>query len=68
MSLSARNRLQGTVTSVEFDEIMAEVELELDGGETITATITTASCERLGLEAGTEVDAVIKASSVMIDA
>ena len=68
MSLSARNRLSGTVTAVEYDDIMAEVEIELPGGEAITATITTASCERLGLSEGDEVDAVVKASSVMIDA
>lgn len=68
MTISARNRLAGTVTSVEYDDIMAEIEIELPGGERIASTITAASCEELGLSEGEEVDAVIKASSVMVDA
>lgn len=68
MALSARNRLTGTVTSVEKNGPIAEVTVEIAGGETLAATITAASVERLGLEEGAEVDAVIKASSVMIDA
>ena len=66
MALSARNKLTGTVTSVEKSEIMAEVVIELGDGQEVTSTITRASCERLELEAGKEVSAVIKASEVMI--
>jgi molybdopterin-binding protein len=66
MPLSARNRLRGTVTSVAKDEIMAEVEIELDDGQTVTSTITRGSADRLGLSEGDEVDAVIKASEVMV--
>jgi molybdopterin-binding protein len=68
MSLSARNRLSGTVQRVETSGLMAEVVVELDGGETVTAIITGGSAERLGLEPGSEVDAVVKATEVMIDA
>ncbi|WP_049986933.1 TOBE domain-containing protein [Halobellus rufus] len=67
MALSARNRLTGTVKSVNADEIMAEIVVELGDGETITSTITRGSADRLGLAEGDEVDAVIKASEVMID-
>jgi len=67
MALSARNRLSGTVTNVETDGPVAEVTVEIAGGDTLTAVITAASVERLGIEEGEEVDAVIKASSVMID-
>jgi molybdate transport system regulatory protein len=67
MTLSARNRLSGTVESVRTDGLMAEVVVELDGGETVTSTITANSVERLGIEEGGEVDAVIKATEVMID-
>lgn len=66
VSLSARNRLAGTVESVEAGEVVAEVTIELDGGETITSTITRASVDRLGIEEGEEVDAVIKATEVMV--
>jgi len=68
MVLSARNSLTGTVTSVNRDEIMAEVVVELPDGQTITSTITRASADRLDLAEGDEVAAVIKASDVMIDA
>ena len=67
MPLSARNRLHGTVTSVETDGIMAEVVVELGDGQTVTATITSGSVERLGIEVGDEVDAVIKATEVMVE-
>jgi molybdate transport system regulatory protein len=67
MALSARNRLAGTVTNVERGDTITEVAVELDGGETVTATITTASADRLGVEEGAAVDAVVKASSVMLE-
>lgn len=66
MGLSARNSLTGTVTSLKKDEIMAEVVVELGDGQTVTSTITRSSADRLGLAEGDEVDAVIKASEVMI--
>lgn len=68
MGLSARNHLSGTVTSVKKDEIMAEVVVELGDGQEVTSTITRSSADRLDLSEGDEVDAVIKASEVMIDA
>jgi molybdopterin-binding protein len=66
MGLSARNSLTGTVVSLKKDEIMAEVVVELGDGQTVTSTITRSSADRLGLAEGDEVDAVIKASEVMI--
>ena len=67
MALSARNRLSGTVQSVESDGIMAEVVIELPDGQTITSTITRGSSDRLELTEGDEVEAVIKASEVMVN-
>jgi molybdopterin-binding protein len=67
MALSARNKLIGTVVSVEKSEIMAEVVIELGDGQTITSTITRGSADRLELAEGDEVDAVIKASEVMVN-
>ncbi|EMA24679.1 TOBE domain-containing protein [Haloarcula argentinensis] len=67
MALSARNNLSGTIRSVTMDEVMAEVVIELDGGETVTSTITRGSADRLDLAEGDEVSAVIKASEVMVD-
>ncbi|NLV12356.1 TOBE domain-containing protein [Haloarcula argentinensis] len=67
MALSARNNLSGTIRSVTMDEVMAEVIIELDGGETVTSTITRGSADRLDLAEGDEVSAVIKASEVMVN-
>jgi molybdopterin-binding protein len=64
--LSARNRLTGTVRSVEVDGVMALVELEA-GPFLITAAVTRDSVEELGLAPGVEATAAVKATSVMID-
>ena len=47
---------------------MAEVTLEVANGVDIVSVITTSSVERLGLVVGKEVEVVIKATSVMINA
>jgi molybdopterin-binding protein len=67
MTLSARNRIAGTVTAVETDGLMAEVVVETGDGQDVTAVITANSVERLGIEVGEEVSAVVKATEVMIE-
>jgi len=66
MAISARNVLKGTVKKVTVGAVNAEVVVELPGGTEVISVITIASAERLGLEAGKDVNAVIKASNVMI--
>ena len=63
--LSARNQLKGTVKSVKLGTIMAEVVVQVGDFE-VVAAITRDSVERLGLKAGEQVKAVIKATEVMI--
>jgi molybdopterin-binding protein len=63
---SARNRFAGTVRSVEVDGVMALVEMEA-GPFLLTAAVTRDSVEELGLAAGVEATAVVKATSVMIE-
>ena len=63
---SARNRFTGTVRSVEVDGVMALVELKA-GPFLITAAITRDSVQELGLAAGVEATATVKATSVMIE-
>lgn len=65
MELSARNQLKGTITSVRLGGIMAEVVLDIGGNE-IVAAITRGSAERLGLAAGQQAIAIIKATEVSI--
>jgi molybdate transport system regulatory protein len=66
MKISARNVLPGKVTNVTQGAVNSEVALSLRGGETIVAVITNSSVERLGLQAGTDAFAIIKASEVMV--
>jgi molybdopterin-binding protein len=65
MKLSARNQLAGTVVSINKGEAIANVELDV-AGQRLVASITVEAVEELGLEAGKEIAAVIKASDVMI--
>ena len=66
MELSARNQLAGTVKSISLGGVMAEVVIQLDGGQEVVSAVTRGSVERLGLEVGTPVVAVIKATEVLI--
>ena len=65
MQISARNQLKGTVRSVELGTIMSEVLVEV-GDQQIVAAITRGSAESLGLQEGSEVMVIIKATEVMI--
>lgn len=66
MALSARNQLRGTVTDLVLGAVMAEVSVDIGGGNVVVAAITRASAESLGIEVGKEVVAVVKATEVMI--
>jgi len=67
MRLSIRNQLKGTITDVEFGAVTAIVKVRLDGGDQIvTASITKASAEELGLEAGKPATVFIKSSEVAV--
>jgi molybdopterin-binding protein len=66
MKISARNILTGTVKSVEHGAVNSEVVIQLPGGQEIVSIITKNSAEALGLSAGKEAYAVIKASEVII--
>lgn len=65
MKLSARNKLTGTVVAITRGEAIANVQLDV-AGQRLVASITVEAVDELGLEPGTEVTAVIKASDVMI--
>ena len=68
MKISARNSLKGKIKSIEVGAVNTEVVLELSNGIEVVSIITKESAERLGLEEGKEVYAVVKASDVMIAA
>ena len=66
MQISARNVLKGKVKSVNHGAVNSEIVVELPGGQEIVSIITKSSAERLGLEEGKAICAVVKASSVML--
>ncbi|WP_080799616.1 TOBE domain-containing protein [Arabiibacter massiliensis] len=66
MKLSARNLLKGTITAIHPGAVNAIVIMEIEGGQTITSTISMGSLKELQLEVGKEAYAVFKASSVII--
>lgn len=66
MNISARNVLTGKVKKLTPGAVNSEVVVELPNGVEIVSIITKSSQERLGLEVGKEVRAVVKASNVMI--
>jgi molybdate transport system regulatory protein len=65
MKLSARNKLPGTVVSIKQGEAIANVELDV-AGQRLVASITVEAVAELGLEPGTSVVAVVKASDVIV--
>jgi molybdopterin-binding protein len=65
-ALSARNRFDGVITSVQADGVMAIVEIEA-GPHRITAAITRDAVEELGLAPGVAATAAVKATSVMVE-
>lgn len=60
---SARNRLEGTVLAVDAGETVALVTVDVAGGTTLSALVTTESVERLNLHRGTPVVASFKATA-----
>jgi molybdopterin-binding protein len=66
MKLSARNVLKGKVVKVTPGAVNSEITIELPGGQQVVSIITKTSAENLGLTAGKEAYAVIKASNVMV--
>jgi len=66
LKISARNRLKGVVKSVEKGDIVAKVKVEITSPATITALISTEAVENLNIKANDKVEAVIKATEVMI--
>ncbi|NTV01763.1 MAG: TOBE domain-containing protein [Chlorobiaceae bacterium] len=64
--LSARNIMCGTVQRVIDGPVSSEVDIEIGGGNIISAVITHTSRERLELSEGEHACALFKASSVII--
>lgn len=66
MKISARNALEGVIKNIHKGSTTAHVEIELKGGQIVTASITNESVDELKLATGKSAFAVVKASDVMV--
>jgi molybdopterin-binding protein len=65
--MSARNRLRGTVQSLEVDGLLAQVEILVIEPTRVVAIVTRDAVEELGIEPGSRATAIVKATSVMVE-
>lgn len=66
MQISARNLIPGTVKKITLGAVNAEVIIEAAPGIEIVSIITMDSVQRMGITEGSQVKAMVKASSVMV--
>jgi molybdate transport system regulatory protein len=66
LKISARNRLKGKVLAIEKEGLTAKIKVEITAPALVTALISREAAEDLGIKVGDEVEAVIKATEVMI--
>jgi molybdopterin-binding protein len=65
MPISARNQIQGTVTSITRGEATANVVIDANGLR-LVSSITVEAVQELGLREGSKVTAIVKASDVIL--
>jgi molybdate transport system regulatory protein len=66
LKISARNRLRGVVEDVEKGVVTAKVKIKIEKPVVVTAIISREAVEELDIKAGDNVEAVIKATEVMV--
>jgi molybdopterin-binding protein len=66
MKISARNVMKGRIVDVHKGATIANVKIDVGVGVVLTASITSEAVDSLGLAAGKDAYAVVKASEVMI--
>ncbi len=64
--LSARNRLEGVVVSVQRDGLMAQVDLAC-GPYRVVSLISREAADELDLKVGAQAAAVVKATTVIVE-
>ena len=65
MKLSARNQIPARVTGITHGEAIANVALDA-GGVRLVSSITVEAVRDLGIEVGSEVTVIVKASDVLL--
>ncbi|WP_420386906.1 TOBE domain-containing protein [Roseivirga sp.] len=65
LPISLQNRIYGTISTIDRSDLLSRVVLSTDLGQ-ITSVITTASVDRLELQPGQKVFALIKTNELML--
>lgn len=66
MKISARNQFKGKVLRITEGAVNGIVQIDIGGGNVMSATISMAAIRELGLEEGKDAYAIVKATSVMV--
>jgi molybdate transport system regulatory protein len=66
MKISARNVFNGKVEAIKPGSVNSEVDVIIAGGQKLVAMVTNESATTLGLAAGKDVVALVKASSILV--
>ena len=66
MKISARNKLEGTISAITSGPVSTEVVLDLAGGDKLVAVITASSEKKLGLAKGKKAVGLVKAPLVIL--
>ncbi|MBA1341143.1 MAG: hypothetical protein C5S40_03300 [ANME-2 cluster archaeon] len=66
IAISARNKLEGVVKKIENGTVASTVKIEISKSVNLTSMITKEAVEELDLKEGDKVEAVIKATEIMI--
>jgi molybdopterin-binding protein len=66
MRLSTRNQLTGKVAFIQHGSVMTIVKVTLDGGQTVTSSVTKEAVEDLGISVGSSVIVLVKSTEVML--
>jgi molybdopterin-binding protein len=66
MRISARNSFKGRITEIKRGAVMAQVSVDIGGGNRVLSAIFVDSVDDLGLKVGDEVFAIVKSTDVII--
>lgn len=66
MKISARNAIKGKIVGIKKGAVMAQITVDIGGGQKVSSAIFVESAEDLKLKKGDDVLAVIKSTDVMI--
>jgi len=64
-AINVRNQFKGVIKEIHEGQVVSEIDVQTASG-IVTSVITTRSVRDLGLEPGTEVVALVKATEVSI--